>query len=271
MVKPTFFEVKYAINPHMLDENGKLNSIDYNKAQNQWSDLKYMFESINLKVEVIEGGEGLPDMVFSANHALPLIGKKEVVFGKMYNLDRAREIDLFKKWYTSKGYKIHELDLSEKESFEGMGDAIWSGTPKVLLGGYGLRTTIEVYDKLESLLNIKVIRLKLVSDKFYHLDTCLCVLDKETVSIVKMAFDEESLNFIKKQYKNIIEINEPEAINNFAANSFCPDKKNVIVQKGAAQYCRDLKKIGFIPIEVDTSEYMKAGGSVFCMKMVVES
>jgi N-dimethylarginine dimethylaminohydrolase len=271
MVKPTYFDVKYSINPHMLNKDGKLNRINYELAQTQWYHLKSTFESIGLKVEVLQGRGDLPDMVFSANHALPLVGSKEVILGKMNGSDRQGEISLFKEWYINHDYKIHELELSSNQSFEGMGDAIWSGTPDVLLGGHGFRTNSEIYDQLEELLDIKVIKLKLINENFYHLDTCLCVFNKNTVSVVAEAFDNEGLLKIKKVFENIITIDLSEALANFAGNSFCPDGKNVILQKGSHKYCEHLRKFGFNSIEVDTSEYIKAGGSVFCMKMVVES
>jgi N-dimethylarginine dimethylaminohydrolase len=42
-----------------------------------------------------------------------------------------------------------------------------------------------------------------------------------------------------------------------------------VLQKGSASACADLRRLGFKPVEVDTSEFMKSGGSVFCMKQVV--
>lgn len=271
MVKPTFFEVKYAINPHMQAKDGTLNTIDDEKALEQWLSLVSEFEKIGLDVAIIEGGQHLPDMVFSANHALPFLNKKAVIMGKMAHLNRAAEVPLFRKWYADNGYEIFDLELNEGESFEGMGDAIWANDPQVLFGGYGLRTSESIYHQISEKFGIQTIPLKLISEHFYHLDTCFCVLKKDTVAIVSSAFEENSLKKIHDYFKHVIEIDFHEAMDNFAANSFCPDEKHVILHHGSVKYMAELKKHNLIPIGVDTSEYIKAGGSVFCMKMVVEA
>ena len=40
MVDPQYFDVAYAINVHMQDENGNLNKIDKALAKKQWQQLK---------------------------------------------------------------------------------------------------------------------------------------------------------------------------------------------------------------------------------------
>ena len=54
----------------------------------------------------------------------------------------------------------------------------------------------------------------------------------------------------------------------FACNAHCPDEKHVIIQKGNAQSVALIKQHNFIPIEIDTSEFIKSGGSVYCMKLM---
>ncbi|NDB82577.1 MAG: amidinotransferase, partial [Alphaproteobacteria bacterium] len=48
----------------------------------------------------------------------------------------------------------------------------------------------------------------------------------------------------------------------------CPDQKHVIIQKGCQKTLQLLKDHDFVPLEVDTSEFIKSGGSVFCMKLM---
>lgn len=54
----------------------------------------------------------------------------------------------------------------------------------------------------------------------------------------------------------------------FVCNCHCPDGKNVIVQKGSKDFKNKIKTAGFDIIEVNTSEFIKSGGSVFCMKLM---
>jgi N-dimethylarginine dimethylaminohydrolase len=68
---------------------------------------------------------------------------------------------------------------------------------------------------------------------------------------------------------DLIEANEHEAEHLFACNATCPNGKDVIIQAGCAVVNAELRKRGFTVHEVSTDEYLKSGGSVFCMKMMV--
>ena len=78
------------------------------------------------------------------------------------------------------------------------------------------------------------------------------------------------LNEISKHFKNVIEIDPIEGKQGFAGNAFCPNKKHVVVQRGNKKFNASVEALGLEVLEVDTSEYIKAGGSVFCMKHVIE-
>ncbi len=73
---------------------------------------------------------------------------------------------------------------------------------------------------------------------------------------------------IEAYFKNIIFADENENLKYFVCNCHCPDGKNVIVQKGSTKFKEDIKKTGFNLIEIETGEFIKSGGSVFCMKLM---
>ena len=93
-------------------------------------------------------------------------------------------------------------------------------------------------------------------------------MDEETAIYVPDAFSEDGKALITQSFKRLIPAPIEEALN-FVANGHCPDGKNFIVQKGSPITIAAVKELGFQVIEVDTSEFMKSGGSVFCMKMVL--
>ncbi|MDX1439381.1 MAG: arginine deiminase-related protein, partial [Rubricoccaceae bacterium] len=138
----------------------------------------------------------------------------------------------------------------------------------LLWGGYGYRTDAEVYASLAEELGIPVLKLHLADPDFYHLDTCLCPLDENTALIYPGAFDQEGLELIRSHFDIVLEAPEEEARNLFACNAHCPDGKHVLIQKGCDKANRQLHDAGFDVIELDTSEYLKSGGSVFCMKLM---
>lgn len=273
---PEYFDIVDVKNVHMQGNIGGLNK---NLAVKQWSDLKAVYQSwkqqdILDEVLEIKGEEGLEDMIFTANQSFPwtLKGKKVVVMSKMRHASREREVPYFRKFYKALGYELFEL--SGAPHFEGMGDLIPHYGKNLLYGGYGHRTDAGAYKEISQLLQVPVVLLKLEDERFYHLDTCFIPADENTVFLTPAAFQEEDLQGLKKLFKNIIEIPDEEADKYFALNAHLVNdaktkKKVAVLQKGTAVMKRELHKLGFEVSEIDTSEYIKSGGSCFCMKMMV--
>lgn len=269
MVTPKYFSVEYVINPHMADNMG---SVDKMEARNEWRVLKSTFEQIGITVHDIEGEKELPDMVFCANQSLPFEdedGNKQVFMSIMHADERKEEVPFIEQWYRQNGYEIHYLDEDKIEDFEGCGDAIWHTGRRLLWGGYGYRSSLQAYKTVSETFGVPVIALKLVDEDFYHLDTCFCVLDEKTVLIYPDAFTGEGLELINKVFEKVIHASKYEATELFACNATCPDGKNVIIQQGCTDVNKNLRDAGFSVHEVSTYEYLKSGGSVFCMKMMV--
>ncbi|HBQ60524.1 MAG TPA: hypothetical protein DD671_13100 [Balneolaceae bacterium] len=269
LVKPTFFSVEYVINPHM---EGHVGNVDKLQAQNEWEHLRSAYEELGLYVHVEEGQRGYPDMVFCANQSLPNIteeGEKQVVMSVMYADERKGEVPFIQKVYEESSYDIVHLDSSRFNSFEGMGDAIWHHQKRLLWGGYGFRTSKDVYEIISDTFDTPVIALELTKPKFYHLDTCFCVLDENSVLIYPAAFTDEGLELIRSIFTNVIEATKYEAEKFFACNATCPDGKNVFIQQGCVDVNHKLKDAGFKVHEFSTYEFLKSGGSVFCMKMLL--
>lgn len=269
VARPTFFEVAYAINPYMTDASGKLNKVDHHKAQTQWQDLILTFKKVGLNVLEIDGVPGLPDIVFTANQSFPFWNKAshktEIVLSHMRSKERSEEVPYFKKFWKGLGFTVHELNYSG--AFEGNGDAIFSPEHGVVFGGYGSRTDKEVYDELALRFGLEIIRLELCSKDFYHLDTCFSILSKEVAVIQPEAFSSEGLRLLRSFFKTLIEVPYEENKSFFCGNCFCPDGTNVILQKGSPTFANELRKQGFQLWEVETGEFMKSGGSVFCLKL----
>ena len=103
---------------------------------------------------------------------------------------------------------------------------------------------------------------------FYHLDTCFSLLNSETALICPEAFSGEDFKKLTQYFNEIITVSAEENKNSFACNCHCPDGRNVVIEKKANSTAFLLTENGFNVIETDTSEFMKSGGSVFCMKMM---
>lgn len=269
MVRPLHYSVQYVINPHMDDQVGK---VDKMEANNEWGLVKSLFEQIGLTVHVIEDQEGLPDMVFCANQSLPFIdedNKPQVFMSIMHADERKKEVPFIEQWYRRKGYGIHYFDEEKIEDFEGCGDAIWHTGKRLLWGGYGYRSSHDAYDTISEEFDVPVLAVELVDDAFYHLDTCFCILDEQSVLIYPPAFSEKGLDLINSMFDTVIKASEYEAKSLFACNATCPDGRNVIIQQGCTDVNKNLRDAGFSVHEVSTYEFLKSGGSVFCMKQLI--
>ncbi|MEX0720144.1 MAG: arginine deiminase-related protein [Balneolaceae bacterium] len=269
LVKPTYFSVEYVINPHM---EGNIGEVDKLAAFNEWNHLKNAYEEQGLHTHVLEGVRGFPDMVFCANQSLPNItadGKKQVIMSVMHAEPRKGEVSYIQKNYEESVYEIVHLDESKFKEFEGMGDAIWHNKRRLLWGGFGYRSSPEVYHYISEIFKTPVIALQLVNEKFYHLDTCLCILNEDTAMFYPGAFSDEATALIRAVFKNVIEASKYEAENLFACNATSVDGKNVFIQQGCVDVNHKLKAAGFNVHEFSTYEFLKSGGSVFCMKMML--
>lgn len=269
MVKPTHYTVEYVINPHM---SGNVGGVDKIQAENEWEHLVDAFEELGYDVHLIEGVEGLPDMVFSANQSLPYLdpeGNHKAVMSIMGTRQRAGEVPYIQAWLEQQGYETLQLDQEKAGVFEGMGDAMWHFRRRLLWGGYGFRTTKEAYQQVSRLLDVPVIALELADEKFYHLDTCFCILNDKAVMIYPDAFTERGLEMIRSLFDVVIETTSYESEKLFAVNACCPDGRNVLIQQGCTDANKKLRDAGFSVHEFSTYEFIKSGGSVFCMKLLL--
>lgn len=274
MCSPDYFDIVDVKNVHM---QGNIGSTDKALVNNQWTQLKTAYDFLNQRgilneVSVIPGAENCEDMVFCANQTFPWKmenGERVVVMSRMRHESRKREVPHFERFFEDKGFK--PLHFEKAEMFEGMGDVIPHTGKRLLYGGYGHRTSAEAYDELAQMLKTPIVALELVNPKFYHLDTCFVPLSSESVMLCKEAFTETGLQMINSLFKKVHYIPETEAEDYFSLNAhafIANGQKNAILQQGSKVTVDVLKQEGYHVTEVDTSEFMKSGGSVFCMKMM---
>jgi N-dimethylarginine dimethylaminohydrolase len=270
MVRPDFYDVEYAINPHMKNADGSLKRVDRQKALSQWLELKNTFESLGAEVDVLPGQKNLPDMVYAANQAVVFTGRagQAYVLSKMKSSFREPEVRFFDECLKTKGYSKCEIDFGDL-SFEGTGDLIWDPYSKMFWAGHGFRTDERAHRLFEQKTSIDCKSLKLVSEHFYHLDTCFMVLGTKTAAYVPEAFDSVSRKLLESHFSDLIVCELDEAKNGFCLNGFkCGE--TIVLQRGAEKYKSELTQRELRVIEVNTSEFIKGGGSVFCMKLVLE-
>ena len=268
---PDHFQIKDSKNPFM----NPAVELDKTVAIEQWENLKTIYEkligkNILVDVHVLDSDPECEDMVFCANQTFPWLlnnGSRVVILSKMRHVSRQKEILHFSSFFESIGYQI--LQLNNTDYFEGMGDAIPHPGKKLIYLGNGYRTSENGVNEVSSLLETPVISLPLVNEYFYHLDTCFLPISENTVLLCSSAFPKKALALIHSLFNEVIDIPEEESNSFFSLNTHCiiSNAKVAIIQKGTTKTKEVLTNHSFEVIELQTTEFMKSGGSVFCMKL----
>lgn len=259
MCAPDHYDVDYVINPWM---EGNIHKSSQDKATEQWSKLNFVLNEI-AQVDLVQGQPGVPDMVFTANAGLVL--GDNVVLSRFYHPERQGEEPHFKKWFEDNGFNVFELpkDLP----FEGAGDALLDREGRWLWAGYGFRSELDSHPYIAKWLDIEVLSLRLIDDRFYHLDTCFCPLKGGYLLYYPSAFDSYSNHIIEKRVPAVkrIAIAEADAIN-FACNAVNVED-TVVMNKASDSLKQCLADVGFKVIETPLTEFLKAGGAAKCLTL----
>ena len=261
MCAPDHYDVDYVINPWM---EGNIHKSSRDRAVEQWQKLHNVIQQ-HATVNLVKPQKGIPDMVFTANAGLVL--GKTVVLSRFFHKERQGEEPFFKAWFEENDYTVHELpkDLP----FEGAGDALLDREGRWLWAGYGFRSELDSHPYLAKWLDIEVLSLRLMDERFYHLDTCFCPLSNGYLLYYPPAFDAYSNRLIEMRVPEAkrIAIAEPDAVT-FACNAVNVEEI-VILNQASDDLKQRLTNVGFRVIETPLTEFLKAGGASKCLTLRV--
>ena len=259
MCEPTHYGIEYEINPWM----SRRRPADVGRAALQWTKL---YETLKVQpgvaVELVPPVSGLPDLVFSANAGFVYDGI--FVRSNFRYAERAPEEPVWTSWFAGAGYQALVMPHSQK--FEGEGDALMSGG--VVYAGWRFRSHRASHITLARLTGLPVVSLKLADPYFYHLDTCFAPLGAGRVMYFPPAFSPESRRRIERDFPERLEINEDEA-RNFVCNAVVLGR-TVVTSAGCPVTEAALSTWGYRVIPLETSEFVKSGGSAKCMVLFLE-
>ncbi|MBE9046208.1 TIGR00300 family protein [Pleurocapsales cyanobacterium LEGE 10410] len=259
MCAPDHYDVDYVINPWM---EGNIHKSSRDRAVEQWSKLNHVLNDL-AKVDLVQGQPGVPDMVFTANAGLVL--GDNAVLSRFFHPERQGEEPYFKKWFEDNGFNVFELP--QDLPFEGAGDALLDREGRWLWAGYGFRSELDSHPYIAKWLDIEVLSLRLIDNRFYHLDTCFCPLTGGYLLYYPGAFDSYSNHIIEGRVpqEKRIAIAEADAVN-FACNSVNVGQ-SVVMNKATNSLKQRLGDVGFTVIETPLTEFLKAGGAAKCLTL----
>jgi N-dimethylarginine dimethylaminohydrolase len=196
MCPPEFYGIQYEINPWM----NRKRQADHELAARQWQQLYQVLESVGVRISLISPVRGLPDLVFTANAGL--VFQQRAILSRFRHQQRQGEEQHYRQWFAQAGFAVEVLP--KPFCFEGAGDALFCGDN--LFGGYRIRSDILSLQYVGSRLGCRVFPLELMDPYFYHLDTCFCPLNEETVLYYPGAFAPGSRSAIQSRFPDAITV-----------------------------------------------------------------
>jgi N-dimethylarginine dimethylaminohydrolase len=269
MASPDHYDVCYTINPWMkpeqwsADPDGSLA-----RAKAQWSTLAELLGESGLTVEVIPAVPGLPDLVFPANAAIVLDGK--VLLASFRYPERRGE----ERWITDffhtlqKRGVVGEVGMMPPGVFqEGAGDCIWDATRQLFWAAYGPRSSAESVNFIGGFFGQKVVGLELVTERFYHLDTCFCVLSGGELVYYPPALSEASQEAVRQHVPAELRIEATaEEAGAFSLNAINIGR-DLIMTPPPPRLRGLLEDRGYRCRPVDLSSFILSGGASYCMTL----
>ncbi len=259
MCAPDHYDVDYVINPWM---EGNVHRSSKALASQQWTGLREVLAA-RAQVELIEPQPGLPDLVFTANAAV--VVENTAVLARFFHPERQGEEPCFQRWFADQGYRVELLPADLP--FEGAGDALLDRSGGWLWAGYGFRSELDAHPLLAKALGVEVLSLRLMDERFYHLDTCFCPLADGTLLYYPSAFDFYSNRLIESRLspeKRLV-VGEADALA-FACNAVNVGD-TVILNQASAELRRQLEERGYTVLETPLTEFLKAGGAAKCLTL----
>ena len=259
MCDPKHFGVDYIINPWMENQVGKT---DRALAREQWANLRRHLAE-EAAIALVPPEPGLPDMVFTANAGM-VIGKTAIV-SRFRTKERRPEELLFHTWFKQHGFTI--APWPEDVPFEGAGDALLDRAEPLIWCGHGLRSSEVAPRLLENVFGRRVVGLRLVDPRFYHLDTCFCPLAGGWLMYYPPAFDprsQETIAMLVPPEKRI-GVGEKDALL-FACNAVDINGR-VIMNAASDALQKKILAAGFKLTFTPLSEFIKAGGAAKCLTL----
>ncbi len=273
MSSPRHFEVSYTINPWMDPSQWSVSAKRLaGDARRGWALLKATYERLGARVSTQAPVKGLPDMVFTANAAVVL--DRKVMLARFLYPERQGEEAHNRAFFEDLRSQGLVDDIAEPPAglfFEGAGDAIWDARRSLIWTGYGQRSSEAMHAVLEDFYGVTTVALQLVDPRFYHLDTCFCVLSGGEILWYPPAFSEASAAAIRRTAGDsaLIEATDEDALH-LGVNSVCLGR-DVVMCHASATTRAALEERGYTVHVVPLDSFNRSGGAAYCLTLRLDN
>ncbi len=269
MSAPDHFEVSYRINPWMDPAAWRPSAARLHQdARREWQQLRQTYERLGARVDVQPAASGLPDMVFTANAAF-VLDRKALLARFRCNERRGEELPnrAFFAALRARGDIDSIVEAPPGLLFEGAGDALWDPWRGVIWTGYGQRSSAEMRQVISEHFGLPAVALELIDPRFYHLDTCLCLLSRGEVLFHRPAFSPRAIDSLQELIgrERLIEVGDEDA-HRLAVNAVCIGDDVVLCHASATLRAR-LEQLGYRVHVVPLGAFNRSGGAAYCLTL----
>lgn len=253
---PTYMSLSVPINEQMRASEKRNDSICASRAVEQWDaamkQISCAGAGINERVAIPD----LQDLTFCADAGF--VEGNTVLLSKYRFPVRERESEHHRKWFAERDYVVRK-----SEYFLEGGDVVREGNTIIL--GHGFRSEFSAGEQIRGYFpKSNIVAINLVNPYFYHLDTCLHLLNEETVLYYPPAVDASSRRLLKKRFR-AVELRDEDA-RGFAAN---------MVRINGTAFLHDcspylettLAVHDYAVMRLPLPEFLKTGGSIKCLML----
>jgi N-dimethylarginine dimethylaminohydrolase len=269
MSSPDCFEVSYRINPWMEPERWHPSARQLaDEARHGWQQLKSTYEQLGAAIEVQAPAAGLPDMVFTANAAMVL--DRKVLLARFACAERRGEEAHDRAFFDALHARSVLDEIVEPPAgmlFEGAGDAQWDARRELLWVGHGQRTSGGMHRVISEIYSVAAEPLHLVDPRFYHLDTCLCLLPGGEALFYPPAFSADSCARLRGRIGPdlLIEASHEDA-HHLAVNAVGLGR-DVVMCHASARLRAVLSERGYRTHVVPLEPFNRSGGGTYCLTL----
>ena len=264
MCPPEYLSTRIANNVFMKNEK-----VNIERALRQYGRTKHLMEALGVTVLEIPSQEDCQDQVYTANIGVSI--EPYVILSKYKAPGRDCEIEPAKKFFEGLGYQV----IQPPVFFEGEADLkLWKD--KTYFGGFGQFSDNKAYDWIEKQTGVKIIRLREIEPKLFHLDCSLAVINDTTVIANRKGIAPESFKLLESLV-NVIE--PPKGLETCGiTNGVLIHDKRIYLSGTLQPEVPDYRKaiewlnktmdnFGYSVVFCDCDEYDKSGADLSCSVM----
>ena len=174
--------------------------IDRTYSQIQSLRIKQQLEDFGIEVLDIPDDPRCQDQPFTANIGMAT-GPDKIVLARFKAAGRPEEEAPARQYFQSQGYRV--IQPPQGMFFEGEADCKW-WKDRTFFGGYGKFSSLDALKWIERNADVEIVPLRETSDKLYHLDCSLAVIDEETFIVNPAGLDSAGMKELEKRGNVIV-------------------------------------------------------------------